>query len=173
MPHTLAQRIMATLMLGASVVLVVLISLQTRSDTTPQPTSSVTATTGVTREAATRSRPKEAAQPVAVNGETKAKLKATTTFLFKAAEDTWLEVRGGSQDGDLLYTGILQQGRSVAIYTGISQQGRRTTSTGKRLWVRFAGASDVAATVNGKPLPLPAGTYNALISPAGLEQVPG
>jgi hypothetical protein len=78
------------------------------------------------------------------------------TLRLKANADTWVEIRAGSADGDVLYSGILLQGDA-----------RRFRST--RVWASFGAASNLTARLNGNPLQLPPGTYSALVSGRGLQ----
>jgi hypothetical protein len=69
--------------------------------------------------------------------------------------DTWISVRRGSRQGVLLFQGRLKATESE-------------TFTATSLFVRFGAAGDITARLNGKPLPLPDGTYGVDISSAGL-----
>jgi uncharacterized protein DUF4115 len=169
MPQTLLQRIVATVMLIASALLIVLIIRETARTDEPQAvaataevlnavspattsaTPTIPATTEATapREVRPRAAPKPApAQPL------------TRLVLVASGGDSWLDVRSGSAQGKVLYAGTLAQGGKVDVKA-------------KRLWVRFGAASHLTAQLNGKPLPLRLGTYNALISPGGLQFVAG
>ena len=55
--------------------------------------------------------------------------------------DSWVEIRRGSANGPLVYSGVLQDGE-------------RVESTGMRLWARFGGASNLQVTVDGRRVPL-------------------
>jgi hypothetical protein len=78
------------------------------------------------------------------------------TLRLKANADTWIEVRAGSADADVLYSGILPQGNAKRF---------RTT----KVWASFGAASNLTARLNGHLLQLPPGTYTALISASGLR----
>jgi Domain of unknown function (DUF4115) len=80
------------------------------------------------------------------------------TLRLKAEADTWVEIRAGSADGDVLYSGILPQGSTKHF---------RST----KVWASFGAASNLAARLNGMPLQLPPGTYNALISASGVRRL--
>jgi Domain of unknown function (DUF4115) len=80
------------------------------------------------------------------------------TLRLKANADTWVEIRAGSADGNVLYSGILPQGN-----------GKRFRTT--KVWASFGAASNLTARLNGNPLQLPPGTYTALISTSGLRQL--
>lgn len=77
-----------------------------------------------------------------------------------ATADTWFEIRSGSADGDVLYSGILPQGST-----------KRFRST--QLWASFGAASNLTARLNGKPLHLPPGTYSALVGARGVKPLAG
>jgi hypothetical protein len=74
---------------------------------------------------------------------------------LRAKADTWLLVRRTSRSGQLVYQGTLIAGDSRSF-------------TGTSFSVRFGAAANVAATLNGKPLPLPSGTYSVSIGRDGL-----
>ena len=77
-----------------------------------------------------------------------------------ATADTWVEVRSGSAGGNVLYSGILAQG-SVKRFRD------------KKVWVRFGAAANLTARLNGRPLQLPPGTYDALVRARGLRPLGG
>jgi hypothetical protein len=156
-PQTLLQRLVAVVMLVASAVLIALIARE------------VTATEDVRSAATTQAR--AAAEPVApqprpVTTASSAPVRparAKTTappvaalVLTASGGNSWLEVRSASAQGPVLFSGVLPAGESV-------------NAAAKQLWVRFGGASNVTATLNGKPLALRAGTYSALVSRSGLQ----
>jgi len=78
-------------------------------------------------------------------------------LLTAARGDAWFEVRAGSPTASLLFSGILP-----------AQSTRRFS--GSKLWIRFGAAGNLDARLNGKPLPLPIGTYDATIVPSGLRR---
>jgi hypothetical protein len=77
------------------------------------------------------------------------------TLHIAARDDTWLSIRRDSSTGDVLFEGTLAKGDT-------------RTFTAKQFSVRFGAAANVAATLNGKALPLPGGTYSATIDRRGL-----
>jgi hypothetical protein len=98
------------------------------------------------------------------SGETTTTSAATTTtaqtagaveLRVSARDDTWLSIRSGSATGDVLFEGTLAKGDS-----------RRYSAT--QFHVRFGSADYVKASLDGKALPLPSGTYSATITRAGL-----
>ena len=78
-----------------------------------------------------------------------------THIKVTARDDTWLSIRRGSSTGNVLFEGTLAKGDS-----------RSYTAT--QFHIRFGAAANVAATLNGKPLPLPGGTYSVDIGSNGL-----
>lgn len=58
---------------------------------------------------------------------------------------SWLEIRRGSANGPVLYSGDLAPGRHLHL-------------TGKRLWARFGAASNLKILANGRPVSF-IGTY--------------
>jgi hypothetical protein len=80
------------------------------------------------------------------------------TLRLRANADTWVEIRAGSADGDVLYSGILPQGNA-----------KRFRSKQEQVWASFGAASNLTARLNGNRLQLPPGTYSALVSTNGLK----
>ena len=71
-----------------------------------------------------------------------------------AGGECWLSVRLGSQDGPVLYEGLLQEGASLRFAR-------------RRLWVRIGAPWNLLATLNGRPVQgLPAETGNLLVTRA-------
>jgi hypothetical protein len=54
------------------------------------------------------------------------------------------------------------------LYEGTLPAGAARTFSGTSFDVRFGAAANVEATLNGKPLRLPGGTYSVTIGRAGL-----
>jgi len=79
----------------------------------------------------------------------------TTRLRLTATADTWLSVRLLSARGRVLFEGTLPAGSS-------------RTFTGAAFWARFGAASNILATVDGRQLRLPGGTYSARITGRGL-----
>lgn len=80
----------------------------------------------------------------------------TRLVLTATGGDTWLDARAGSEGGRVLYVGFVNQGQNLSL-------------SAARIWIRFGGASNVAAELNGEPLSLRPGTYSALITARGLQ----
>jgi cytoskeleton protein RodZ len=74
--------------------------------------------------------------------------------LSAAHGNCWLLLRRGSQQGQPLYEGMLQQGRALAL-------------RGTSLWTRIGAPWNLTLTVNGTPQQLPAQTGNVLIDQHG------
>jgi Domain of unknown function (DUF4115) len=168
MPETRGERIIFGIGALAIAALVALIVFQTtdlfEARDTPAGAGPVT-TAAATTEAAAQAPPAptepETTAPDAATGETKAALEPAriasgVRLTLRAIADTWVEVRSGSADGDVLYSGILPQGSA-----------KRFRST--QLWASFGAASNLAARLNGKSLHLPPGTYSALVGARGLQ----
>jgi cytoskeleton protein RodZ len=68
----------------------------------------------------------------------------------------WLSVRLGSETGTLLYRRTLEQGQTVRF-------------SGPRLWIRVGAPWNLDATLNGKPVQLPATVGNVIAKSSGLE----
>jgi uncharacterized protein DUF4115 len=147
MPETRGERIIFGIGALAIAALVALIVLEKTTDRFETRHTSA-ATEPVTTAAAT----KEAAAP--------ARIASGVRLTLSATADTWVEIRSGSADGDVLYSGLLPQGSA-----------KRFRST--QLWASFGAASNLTARLNGKPLHLPPGTYSALVGARGLRPVGG
>jgi hypothetical protein len=86
---------------------------------------------------------------------------ALVSLVFTAARgDTWIEIRARSSTGKVIYTGTMSQGTSKDF-------------TARTLWASFGAASNLDATINGKALQLPGGTYNGLFDRNGFRTVGG
>src|SRR5215204_1705051 len=154
MPETRSERII--LAIAALVALIVLEMTTDRLKRHPAPAAvpPMMTATAATETAVSPS--------TATTGETSprpegARAPATGVRLtLRATADTWVDVRAGSLDGDVLYAGILPEG-TVKRFRGT------------RIWVRFGAASNLTARLNGMPLHLPSGTYSALVGARGLQ----
>ena len=157
MPETRVEQIifgLGALVIAALVALIVLektgrfatreTRAATRLATAPYATTTVQSTTAseMMVETTAASEPPRPASGVALK--------------LKAIADTWVEIRAGSADGDVLYSGILRQGTAKRF-------------RGTRLWASFGAASNLAARLNGNPLQLLPGTYTALVGTRGLQ----
>jgi hypothetical protein len=72
---------------------------------------------------------------------------------------SWLVIRALTSSGQVLYLGILNQGQTAEV-------------AGPRLWASFGAASNLDAALNGAPLELGSGTFDARIDRSGLQKVP-
>jgi cytoskeletal protein RodZ len=70
------------------------------------------------------------------------------SLVIRARVDTWIEVRSASSTGRVLYSGTLAAASSKTFHA-------------RSLWARFGSAGNLAARLDGKPVPLPSGTYDA------------
>jgi hypothetical protein len=161
MPETRIERIIfgvGALAIAALVALIVLektdrfatrqTQAATRPVTTPAATTAAETTTASETTAETTAETTGAPEPPRTPSGIRLRVKANA--------DTWVEIRAGSANGDLLYSGILPQGNA-----------RRFRST--QLWASFGAASNLTARLNGNPLDLPPGTYRALVTTSGLQ----
>ena len=170
MPDTRVERIIFGIGALAIAALVALIVLQTTDlfetrdrPAAARPVTTAAATTGAASQAPppATTTPETPTAPQPTTGETTAPPEPQRTasgvrLRLSATVDTWVEIRSGSADGDVLYSGILPQGSA-----------KRFRST--RLWASFGAASNLTARLNGKPLHLPPGTYSALVGARGLQ----
>jgi Domain of unknown function (DUF4115)/O-Antigen ligase len=73
--------------------------------------------------------------------------------LAAVRSDSWVEVRRGSRDGPIVFSGVIRQGNEIEL-------------SATRLWVRFGAASHLDITVNGRPVSLQ-GTVETIFTPKG------
>jgi hypothetical protein len=127
------------------------------SETTRQPTSSEAPPTTTERaETAPAETETEAtATTAATETETETEPPPPPTLVLTATRgECYLVVRRGSADGDVLYEAILPQGGAVDF-------------AGPRLWLRLGASTNLDATLDGKPIKLPEGTVDVLVTRAG------
>jgi uncharacterized protein DUF4115 len=171
MPATLFERIVAVLMLGASLTLLVLVLREVREDDGRTPAAAATASQsnpGPTQSTSPPSSTAESTDPASTAPRDSTTTQAdegrgqvdTRLLLTATGGDSWIDAREASAQGRVLYAGVLSQGLSVTLRA-------------QRVWVRFGSAANLAAQLNGKPLALRTGTYSALISPSGLQFLGG
>jgi len=173
MPETRGERIIFAIGALAIAALVALIVLETATDRFETRDASAAAeqtTTGAaTTEAAASASPTMSTAPETTTapeatGETAAPeptgIATGVSLTLSAIADTWVEIRSGSASGDVLYSGILPQGKAKHF-------------RGTHLWASFGAAANLTARLNGKALHLPPGTYSALIGTRGLKPIAG
>jgi cytoskeleton protein RodZ len=93
-------------------------------------------------------KPKPAPAPPA----RRASLLALTT-----SEPSWLEVRLGGPEGNLVWVGTLQPGRRLRL------------GLGRRIWLRAGNPTALRARIDGKPRRLPANVADVLVTSAGIR----
>ena len=158
MPDTRVERIIFGIGALAIAALVALIVLQTTDRFETRATRA--AGRPVTTAAATTGAASQAPPPGTTTPPAPPRIASGVRLTLSATIDAWVEIRSGSADGDVLYSGILPQGSA-----------KRFRST--RLWASFGAASNLTARLNGKPLHLPPGTYSALVGARGLRPLAG
>jgi cytoskeletal protein RodZ len=166
MPETRGERIVFAVGALAIAALVALIVLQTATDRFEARDTSVDAaslTRGATTEATASTSPSEYTAPqtsTTPEPTTTRQAAAGATRLAKltltAIADTWVEVRSGSENGEVFYSGILPEGMEKRF-------------RGVHLWASFGAAANLTAYLNGRPLKLRPGTYTALVGARGLK----
>jgi hypothetical protein len=105
--------------------------------------------------------PAEAArEPTAVQRQTPRPRPASGVRLQLTASrgDSWVELRSGSAQGDVLFSGIVAQGETRSF-------------SAPRLYARFGNAASLDARLNGRTFELRPGTYSALVTSRGLADV--
>lgn len=162
MPETTAERILFALGLLIIAALGAIVAWEStrRDPSTPRRTAAATVTQPTTRPttavtttsaAATTSAATTTAPPHPPASQS----APATRLRLTARSDTWVAVRRTSPAGPVLFQGTMTAGDS-------------RTFTAPSLSVRFGAAANVTATLNGRPLPLPGGTYSVDIGRAGL-----
>jgi hypothetical protein len=156
MPQTFSERLVALGALVAVAVLVLVAVVVSRepdevapraTPPPPQPATNTAPARPAARPPAATTFPEQATRPARI-----ARLIVAAT-----RGSCWVSIRAGSPDGESLFEGVLEEGRTV-----------RTTST--RLWIRLGAAANVDLTLNGRPVEqLPAGTID-LVATAGRVQ---
>jgi cytoskeletal protein RodZ len=164
MPETRAERAFFIVGLAAIVLLAAVVAWE-RDTADPQhrpavaaapngaPTPSATTTTTTTTNASTN--PSSAARTSPARAHPPATRPASTQLQLTARSDTWVSVRKTSRTGPVLFEGTMASGDTRSF-------------TGASLSVRFGAAANVEATLNGRPLALPGGTYSVQIGRSGL-----
>ena len=109
-------------------------------------TSNVTTTTGVTATGANGA-------PLATSPRHGRPIRLGITA---ARGDCWLEVHSRSATGKLLYEGVLNQGKTLAV-------------SGRKLWIRFGAGENVDLTLDEKAAHVPAGAANVLVTANGVQ----
>jgi uncharacterized protein DUF4115 len=155
MPETTGERIIfaiGALVIAALVALIVLETATDRFETRhTSATSKQVATGAAIKDAAASASPaistapESTSAPEITTGETTAEatqIASGVRLTLSANADTWVEIRSGSVNGEVLYSGILPQGSA-----------KRFRST--HLWASFGSAANLTARLNGKPLHLP------------------
>jgi hypothetical protein len=172
MPETTGERIIfaiGALVIAALVALIVLETATDRFETRHTSAASKQVATGAAiKDAAASASPATAPEsttaPEITTGETTAaeatQIASGVRLTLSANADTWVEIRSGSVNGDVLYSGILPQGSAKRFRS-------------KHLWASFGSAANLTARLNGKPLHLPPGTYSALVGARGLKPLAG
>lgn len=115
-----------------------------------------TVTTRVTASPETAERAPAAGRPSAT------RLASAANLLLTAeGGDCWLEVRVSSATGKLLFTGNLEQGRSIRL-------------TKRRLWVAFGAGANLDVTLNGRRVEsFPTGTAAVVVTAKGVSPPTG
>ena len=166
MPETRNEWIFFVIGAFAIAALVALIVLEKTDRFGTRHTTAAATTEAIAPEQATTTTPETTTAPDTARGETTAAPEPEevtaggVSLRLTATADTWFEIRSGSADGDVLYSGILPQGSK-----------KRFRST--QLWASFGAASNLIARLNGKPLHLLPGTYIALVGAGGLQPLNG
>ena len=155
MPETRLERIVFVIGLIAAVVVAGSIFLSLKHGPARRGAGEAAPTTATTAARVTRT-PAPAAAPATTAVRTRPHQAAAISLWLTASRgSSWLEVRSGSARGRVLYAETLSAGRSAAF-------------RGRRLWLRLGAASNLDASLGGRPLRLPGGTYSTLVTAKGL-----
>lgn len=82
-------------------------------------------------------------------------------FVLAANGPSWMDVRNYSSNGRTLFTGTVDQGKSLGW-------------TRRRLWIDFGSPANLKVVVNGKVVAIPGGggTIAVLVTPTGIVRAP-
>ena len=151
------------LAIAALVALIVLQSATDRLEARDTFVDTAPLTRGTTTDVTASTQPAESTAPQTTTAPDTTKsatgaaaASRTARLTLTAIADTWVEIRSGSADGEVLYSGVLPQ--------GAEERFRRA-----HLWASFGAAANLTAHLNGRPLNLPPGTYTALVGAHGLK----
>ena len=158
MPETRVERLLFLLGLGVIGVLVAVVILgrhPSKGASSATPTTTPSTTVPVTSTSPYTTTTTANAPTTTTRSTTSAPSPVPTRLAVTARADTWVSIRRETATGSVLFEGTLAAGDSRSF-------------RGTKFAVRFGAAANVRAKLNGRPLPLPSGTYSTTISPAGL-----
>jgi hypothetical protein len=159
-PETRLERIIFALGLFAIAGIAVLIAFAHSGDSaTSATTTPAKGSTTATRRAATPVSPTTRQEPATTQTQTHARAPSGVRLRLTAARaDSWVEIRSGSAGGKVLFVGLMTEGEARSFRSS-------------KLYARFGAAGSFDARLDGVPLHLPPGTYSALVTRRGLEQI--
>jgi uncharacterized protein DUF4115 len=149
MPSTYREKLIAAVGFGAVLVLVGLALIVgkggERTSTTANPPPVTTA-------------PQPAATPPPATTTDRQPQPGDAQLVVRATRgESPLSVHADSEDGVILYEGVLARGRTVRLFSA-------------RLWIRLGAAENVDLTLNGQPVErLPAGPLELIATPGQLQ----
>ena len=158
-PETRLERIIFALGVLAIAGIAVLIAFARSSDSATS--APAAARTAATRPAAASFSTTMGQEPPTTQTQTQTHAQASsgvTLRLTASRADTWVEIRSGSARGKVLFIGIMTEGEARSF-------------RGSKLYARFGNAGSLDARLDGVALQLQPGTYSALVTSRGLEQV--
>ena len=149
MPSTYREKLIAAVGFGAVLVLVGLALIAgkggERTSTTANPPPVTTA-------------PQPAATPPPATTTDRQPQPGDAQLVVRATRgESPLSVHADSENGEILYEGVLVQGRTISLF-------------GARLWIRLGAAENVDLTLDGRPVErLPAGQLDLIATPGQLQ----
>jgi hypothetical protein len=161
-PETRAERVIFGLGIAAIAGIVVLIAFARSGDSATNPSRIDTAARPAQAAYAPAAATKKASDGPRTQTRTQARPESRSTGvrlrLSAVRAESWVEIRSGSAQGEVLFVGIMEEG-SVRSFRA------------PRIYARFGQAGGLDARLNDTALRLPPGTYSALITRQGLESV--
>jgi hypothetical protein len=156
-PETRLERIIFALGLFAIAGIAVLIAFARASDSATS--APAAGSTTATRPAATSLSTTIRQEPATTRARTGTQASSVVRLRLTASRaDSWVEIRSGSAQGKVLFVGVMTEGEARSF-------------RGSKLYVRFGNAGSFDARLDGVALQLRPGTYSALVTSRGLEQV--
>jgi RodZ C-terminal domain len=160
-PETRLERIIFALGLVAIAGIAVLIAFAHASDSATS--APAAGSTTATRPAATSFSTPMRQKPATTRAQTRTRTHAQASSgvrlrLTASRADSWVEIRSGSAQGKVLFVGVMTEGEARSF-------------RGSKLYARFGSAGSFDARLDGVALQLQPGTYSALVTSRGLEQV--
>jgi hypothetical protein len=156
MPSTYREKLIAAVGFGAVLVLVGLALIGGKGGEQTSTTANPPPVTTAPRPAAPPP-PVPATPPPATTTDRQPQPGDARLVVRATRGESQLSVHADSENGEILYEGVLVQGRTISLF-------------GARLWIRLGAAENVDLTLDGRPVErLPAGPLDLIATPGQLQ----